>query len=537
MHRFFWVFLALGLFLLYSYLALASAQGQGIFNSPDETANAYFIEVFQESRNLRVNEPLLEAVENQLHPRSVTVREGALVPESFHGLPVIYGLLGWGKAWMYLTALFAVLALLAWRRTIARIFNQQAGDFTALLLAITPAWWYWTSRGLYHNVFFVALLIFAAYFFIAKPISTHFARKEPLIDAAMAGIMLGLALWVRTAEILWVLVMILVLLAAFARKVRKRQVIVFFVAAVIAFLPALAFNQTTYGHPLVSGYTVDSPQLGGGGSEAVGDDTSMLRGVEVLLPFGFHPRVALNNFIQYFLALPSWMTTLTVLTLIWFALGFLREIRTRRETALIILFLGVTGWLAIVYGSWVIHDNPDPNAITIGISYSRYWLPGFVLGSAIGGLGLAALQNKLKSGFSKLPFVIIIFLAVLSFQNVFLTKGDGLVDVGNTLGEYARVKEDVVRRTSKQAVIVVDRGDKIFFPERRVIREFRDDSTLPVLRSLFLRVPLYYYNLTIKTDDLMHQNNVRLKPYGLRLQLKKTYNDSSLYEFVEALPF
>ena len=155
--RILWITLAILFFFLYSYLPFFSPRG--IYNSPDETANVYFATTFREQRSLRVDEPLESISDGRIRPRSITVRDGALVPESFHGLPVMYGIVSMvsDATLPFLTALFAVLAVMAWRHTIARLFGHCAGEFAGLLLFITPAWWYWTNRGLYHNVFFVTL--------------------------------------------------------------------------------------------------------------------------------------------------------------------------------------------------------------------------------------------------------------------------------------------------------------------------------------------------------------------------------------------
>ena len=220
-------------------------------------------------------------------------------------------------------------------------------------------------------------------------------------------------------------------------------------------------------------------------------------------------------------------------SLLWTAFQHLALRRTRAETALLILFFAVTGWLVLVYGSWIVHDNPDPRAITIGISYSRYWLPAFVLASGIIGSALARSMYALRRSPLRFGGIgLMILLAIFSTKTVFFSEGDGLVAVQRTLDGYAAIKKDVLSRTAANAVIVVDRSDKIFFPDRAVITPLRDESTYAALGPLSIRAPLYYYGITLTATDLTYQNKTQLSPLGLRLELISSYGNESLYRFV-----
>ena len=51
-----------------------------IFNQPDESINYAFIREYVLEGNRQIQEPLLDLTENQVHPRSTTVVNGALTP-------------------------------------------------------------------------------------------------------------------------------------------------------------------------------------------------------------------------------------------------------------------------------------------------------------------------------------------------------------------------------------------------------------------------------------------------------------------------
>ncbi|MBI4133781.1 hypothetical protein HY478_04145 [Candidatus Uhrbacteria bacterium] len=570
--------LAIVLFFAYAYLAVRAPQG--VWNSPDEMANAYFTARFAEESVLHTLEPLEGVARGTLHPRSIAVVEEFLVPGGFHGLAVIYGLIAKVTGFGFLdfvTPLVAVLAVCAWRRLIEHLFGDRAGTIAAAVLAVTPAWWYWTNRGLYHNVLFVALLIFAAYFFVVRPLRAHLFQAEnllaiklrrltPLFDPFVAGLALGAAWWVRTAEITWTALGAVLLLICARRAHRWRELFAFVVAVGIAFAPALVLNDALYGSPLRTGYApteviASAVSLRGGGadetisaeiatapsaprddrnnSSAIRDVTNTLQATSyklqaTLFPFGFHPRTALNHFIDYGVRLHWGMTIMLAAALLWCGYEFLRGRSSREHTVLVILFGAVTAWLVSVYGSWVVRDNPDPGAITIGISYSRYWLPAFVLGSGVIGVASAHWTERLRTRVRGVLLAAgLILFAVFSFYIVFLTTGDGLFAVNKTLHGYARVRADVLARTAEESVIVVDRGDKIFFPDRRVITPLRDERTYEVLRALSVRVPLYYYGITMTDEDLKFHNEVKLLPLGVSLELVSTYDGESLYRFKE----
>ena len=253
--RVLWWLFAVVIFFLYSFLAWR--QPAGIFNSPDETANYYFAGRVFEARTLKTFEPLEAIAQGRVHPRAVSVAGSFLVPQSFHGLPVLYGLISRPFGLFlapFLTPLLAVLAVCAWSRIMAHISGENAGRYSAVILSIIPAWWYYANRGLYHNILFTACLIFGAFFLVVKPF--RFKRRILLAttNALASGLCVGIALWVRTAEIMWVAAAIVLLAVMFRKKITKTELLMFFLGAAIGLAPALAINHQLYGHALSIGY-------------------------------------------------------------------------------------------------------------------------------------------------------------------------------------------------------------------------------------------------------------------------------------------
>ena len=61
-----------------------------LYNSPDETANAFFAQTFAKHGRLFISEPLNEVLGDVLYPRSIVAFHGRLLPGSFLGLPVFF---------------------------------------------------------------------------------------------------------------------------------------------------------------------------------------------------------------------------------------------------------------------------------------------------------------------------------------------------------------------------------------------------------------------------------------------------------------
>ncbi|NIS38022.1 hypothetical protein GWN26_03965, partial [Candidatus Saccharibacteria bacterium] len=111
-------------FILFSCLNYTAPQR---FNSPDETANFFFITKFSQEWRLWAYEPANYYLENRVHPRSIQIVDDFLVPGGFLGLPLLYGLIAkviTPGLTIYLTPLFAVLGGLAWFAIVRKYFNK-----------------------------------------------------------------------------------------------------------------------------------------------------------------------------------------------------------------------------------------------------------------------------------------------------------------------------------------------------------------------------------------------------------------------------
>lgn len=498
-----------------------------IFNSPDENANAIFTEVFAHTGTLTVSEPLNVIVGGVLHPRSVVAVGDRLVPGSFLGLPVLYGIVAavvGTNATRFLTPLLAVLAAFAWFALTERLFASRRVAFvSALALLFHPAFWYYAGRSMMHNVPFVCFLIFAAAVFVLRP----FDRWK--IDSFIAGLLLGVALFFRTFEALWILPLVFILFIVCRKKLCSlHEIWIFFVGVLVAMTPLIALNVQLYGGPFLTGYTyraaaatIASPGASDVQTQLTGNSNSLAL---TLLTVKHWLGSTWRNVWAYGVTLFPWLAAASIVG----ALVLLGEKR-RRDWVLVTLVVSVV--LALIYGGWNFNDNPNPNTISIGTSYVRYWLPIFVLSTPLIAESLIWLSHRAraKSAASIILGGLVLLMFGLSVSPVFFAT-DGLEVMRQSLQGFVSDRAQVLAATEPSSVIVVDRDDKILWPERQVIQPLRDDTTYASLPIIAKSAPLYYFGLTLPETDLDYLNQQKLPGLGLQIQAVKTIDTKTLYK-------
>lgn len=531
-------------FVLLAFLGcLAFLRVGGIYVSPDETANAFFAQQFAETGALASFDSLNVDLKDTLHPRSTVSLAGRLVPGSFVGLPVLYGFfIAMTGGWMlpFLTPLIAAVAVFAWYAVVRRLFDREIGLLSALLVAVHPAWWYYSARSLMHNVTFAAFLMFAAYFLVVRPSR---GRTYADLDLVLAGVCTGLALFVRSSEATWLAVAMLAAAVAYrSRTIVWRQVALFAVSAAIALLPMAVINQTTYGSPFATGYTAEVESVEGEPAAEVSDvvaepaASAQYPVSKLFFPFGFSYKDIGKNVLAYGAGLFWWMTALILI-------GFPAAIPTRAlakeqrrpRQAYLAFALAACGYLAVMYGSWTFFDNPDPTQITIGNSHVRYWIPVFVLLTPFAAYAIRWLSRRALTETARRLAVAALVLACLglSVRATFFSPQDGLVYAAEGLEASRDVRARVLDLTEPDAVIVVDRGDKLFFPYRRVRYPLRDEETYALMPRIVLRAPLYYYGITLPQIDVDYLNDVKLGALGLKIEPIETFDIETLYRITK----
>ncbi|MFH1029782.1 MAG: hypothetical protein V1770_00805 [bacterium] len=620
--------IAVGFFFIYSYPRMTLPL---INLSPDENANYYFTKLFAEKNTLMSYEGLNEGIAPIVHPRSINVNiENYLVPGSFLGMLLIYGFLArifGSNIIIYLTPFFACCGALFFYGIIKRIFSWQAAFISSCLMLAHPAFWYYSTRSMFHNVLFMSLVIIGTFFLMSATKTTSrsiaFVQRNPgsnpktlaqsarLVSLILAGLFIGLALIVRTAEAPWVLGMLFLIWLFYFKKIKFFEIILAVAAIILPFILVFHYNQILYENPILTGYAnlhrniedsglvtantvsdttcaqeegvckIEFAEIRDNGAKKVSLSSNnrapvvyfaeIKKKIKNIIKENIPSSFALNlnfvtaagNFKRYYLNFFEWLSLMTLAGIIffiafWIVISIMHIIKTyaklsapknfvdpagvkfvwKAQCIYLLLFTLISLYLIIYYGSWIFHDTPDPNLITIGTSYTRYWLPIYIMGLPFIGFIFSKISDMLKYRLPKFFFLFISSLVLISYSALLVYNApyEGIKTQINGVAEYNYKKEKVLELTEKNAVIIGSYYDKIFFPYRHTItsKMYDDESVKNNLLILFSRAPLYYYSFGLEKDDIDFINRAHLSDYGVKLfDGKNIFNDEWLWKIVK----
>ncbi|TAK04843.1 hypothetical protein EPO33_02500 [Patescibacteria group bacterium] len=432
------------------------------FDWPDETSTAFFARRIAAGEPAAAEDPDINVLERRLHPRSVNVRDGALVPAGFVGLPVLLGTVGrvlGNTATLFVVPLLAAAAGFALYVALRPILSQRHAALSAVLFLFHPATWYFVAFTHLPNVSFVSLLIISA----AGMALARSKKKHALPLLALSGAAAGLAFGIRLSEALWAVPLFAVLL--WANNRRFSALPAWLLGAILAFLPTLLLQQALFGS-LLAGYARFSEAGAALPSESVGGLPAYV------FPFGFHPLRAAARLWDSFLA-PFWWYAVPAVVGAVLALSAAwgdpsRKRRLFARGALVVSGL-VCGYLVLLYGSWQFADPLMLAVNTVGRSYVRYWLP-IALAMSIAAAGaLARLEGFPELRVRVVGRVLLAGMAAASFSLVFFTANESLLPTAYRLMMYRTMAEKAQAFVPEDGIILTQRLDKVFFPERRVI--------------------------------------------------------------------
>lgn len=565
------------------------------WGSPDENANYVFIETYSQTGDFRIFEKHNLYSDEIIRTRSIRSDDGYLKPVSFLGMPIIYGnickVFGL-KVAPFITPFLGSLGVIFFYLLVKEVFGRRNSLISTFLMASFPVYVYYTARSMFHNIPFTVFLIMALYFLVIMN-SEKVRKKETFLNlslsqlrfkykywifAALGGTFLGLALAVRTSEALWLLPMVFIL---WLFNIRKTGITKLFLVAgfcFLALLPVGYWNQILFGSPISGGYPEMNESihsLGSSGGELVSSTFSVQldtfkqvfrQAINTVFYFGFDPERSWETFNDYFVKMFPGLFFFALLGLFLF-LQFWHK-RGKAFWAFLFSYLTVSLILIFYYGSWVFHDNPDATRTTIGNSYTRYWLPVYLGAIPLAsffiiklGRGLFPVEKnrislyrqkntqklqhyldmyKKESRFSLRTSVVVngIRVVVVSvfviFSLVFLLYGseEGLVHGPQRAEAERQMFKEVLRNTEKDAAIITYYHDKTLFPERRVIYGLFDDMNMIERYSRIAEnLPLYYFNFSLRQEDLDYLNSGRLGGFGLEIQeVKQISPDFTLYK-------
>jgi 4-amino-4-deoxy-L-arabinose transferase-like glycosyltransferase len=547
------------------------------WGSPDETANYYFSKKLAEEGELLYFEPATQLSEDLVMPRSMRTDAGLVKPVSFLGIILTYGFLGsifGSQVIPFLTPALASLGIIFFYLLVKRVFrSKRLALISASLLATFPVYIYYTVRSLFHNVLFIVWLLIGAYlislalggkrrqsvwwelknkflsFKINKP------RLKKLLAAFFGGVFIGLAIITRTSELIWLAPAGLILWLFYAKRFGLSRLLLFLAGLFLAFIPMLYWNSVLYDGAWRGGYNEMNNSLAEL-SAATGDTlirplASQLADYKQLAKtvfnnvfyFGFDKEQSILMFERYLVNMFPWLVGLAYLGIVILLAQNLKK--WQKKYLAYLLFLGaVGGILVFYYGSWLFNDNPNPKSFTIGNSYTRYWLPIYLLLIPLAALSierfsasLFSLGKRIKPRLTNIlvagsQAAIVLTIAAVNLNFVLFGSEEGLVYAyHNSLAEQALTRK-VFALTDERGVIITQYYDKFFFPERKIIMgTIPNEQILRAAQGLVREYPVYYYNFYLDEAAVDYLNERKLPDYNLQIKLiSKTNPQFGLYQ-------
>lgn len=536
-----------------SYIYLSQKDNFIKWGSPDETANYTFAKLYAQENKISIFENYNLIANDLIHPRSFRSDNGELKPVSFLGIILIFGQLAKiisVKAMPYFTPLLAAIGLIFYYLLIKKIFGKNIGLISTLILSTFPVYIYYSSRSMFHNILFIVLFLIGLYFSLLmadskeKNENKYFYYLNKFFFPALAGLLIGLAIIVRTSELLWLIPLFLFLWIFNIKKIGFVKLIIFLSFLFLGIIPCLFWNNVLYGSYFNFGY----PELNRTLVSLADNSTGLikisvqekflyykdifLKFVKNIFYFGFSADKSLKMAENYINNIFYWLFGPAVLGFIFYLLNIYKW-KKRHYLYLFSLFF-VSIILIFYYGSWEFYDNPNRNEYTIGNSYTRYWLPIYLGGIPFISMIILKISNFTKNKiFSSLISIILIAgLSAISLSYVLAGSSEGLINSYYRTKELKKDYNKVINLTKKNSVIITRYHDKIFFPERKVIvGQLDDENMINIYAKIAKYLPLYFYNFKYKDKDLPYLNDTILKKTGLKIrEIEKINIDFSLYK-------
>ncbi|MFH0779851.1 MAG: glycosyltransferase family 39 protein [Parcubacteria group bacterium] len=516
--------------LAYPYLYLSLHTGQK-FYSPDETANFVFIKQFITNNRLSINEPLNQLAGNIILPRSVNIIGNNLVPQSFLGMLVIYGLIGkiiGVNAVAFLTPIISLLAALFFYYLVLEIFaNKKTAFFSAILLLINPIFFFTAGKSMLHTNLFLFFLI-AGLLFLFKSL-----RKNKFLNICLSAMFIGLSLTVRTSEIAWIGLFLLVFYLFQRKNYNCKQILtcLFILAVILSGL--LALNYSVYRNIFVSGYTAFE--------SSAAQVNPILNFIKTLfLPFGFDIKSIAVHFYNFFIKYLWFYFIPSLIGLIYLLKQ--KELNIKIKTFICSLST-VSIYLIVFYGSyspWGQSGQPENMYVNVGAPHLRYWLPIFAMLLPLIYVFFEKIIGEVfilqKSAIKNVVLVVfLILVAAFSFNTVFYNQDEGFAKIKNDIADFRPRLNGVKALVPANSVLIApDWADRIFWPEFSVVYSIKDSKIhsgdiFAKIQTLAALRPLYYYSASSAQDiaDL----NLKFNKYDLTLnKISEIFKGEQLYQ-------
>ncbi len=484
--------------------------GYGMYNSPDETANAVVAEQIA-VHSVGTIETATDAEDFLwVHPRSWVGLPGKIVPVGFFGWPVLLALLRrllglWLLPWV--GGLLLVSSIIPFYLSLRKWFGTGASAVGVLIAFSFPTMIVYANRGLFSNGPVLAFGLWTFWLLLRRGERGWNARL-----AFVTGLLAGITLSIRPIEAIWIVPWWAWAWAYHANRetwnARRFRLYVssytFLFGFLLGVVPSMLLAWNAYGSPFVIGYWLRET------SPVVRDAAISASPAAIsLFPFGFHPRNAWWN-VRSFLFWLTWPWVALIVFAVFRRIGSWRKM-TRpfdREHLPVVCAGWTVAWLLFLYGSGLYADHVRVGAVTIGNSFLRYLLPLALLAGWAGAWFVPRMRSP------SMRIALVVGFVLFGGWRAFAADDEGLYFTRRELRRYAHIRQETVALLPADAVVFSARSDKIFFPVFRAVSPLPRKEEIARFAAAS-RVPLALFARPLSQREKDDWMRVGLEPQEL----------------------
>ncbi len=489
---------------------------QGVWMSPDETANSLSAVYFADHGSFLIPSPAIKDLPS-IFPRSFVpiIENGAIAMVGFLGMPLILGLVYkligiYGI--LFFTPLFAMASLWPLWKSLPKGWPNGVKWATLLVWISFPTVIIYANRGAFSNLFLTCLSIWI-WWLMAE---AKGGWKWPVAGAA-----LGLACMTRPSEAVWLipLAIFAILYQLVKNKIKTSNITWLAVSFIFVSGIGAYLGYKTYGQWFISGYQV-RPDFGVTSIQSALDSSvSGQTSISVLkaLPFGIHPKAILWNAYHYLGGI-LWPWLLVVILAGYFA--FKEKFWVKPEKWVAMAFAWTVIWLVAFYGNGVYQDHVGFNVASMGNSYLRYLLPLSVLTAVATGFVIKRLWKYWS--LRLLALAMAVALVVVGQWSALVRDDEGMLANQAELARYAEIRDQARSYLDANTIVLSDRNDKVFFPVFNAASPLPDDKSIQAIKEAG-------YDLALFLPTQKQESEKSWIDRGFRLRLLFTNGNQSLY--------
>jgi len=419
---------------------------------------------------------LPENIRNATVPRDTRSIGDKIVLKGFLGVPFLYSVLisAFGEFYPYVTILLAVLTGFAFFLLVRELFDENIALVSMILYFSFPF-------TIFISIMDVIDLTmpFLLFFFIGLYYFIKIMKTNKTIYYAISGLFFSVALILRYENVILIAPLALVLLINKRKGINVKGVFIALVILLSVVIPILMLNNALYGGYFKTGYKIEFGEFVSYGTTS------------------FFNEQSIGHISLYLLGLYAPYTIIFIIGIMIFFMGYDAK-KNQFDSGFKLIF----GYTILVFLAKIIVSSSYnlygiENAV-LNASFVRYIAPVFFLLFPF----ISYIILKVKD--MRIIAVLLVAIVLLNFNTAIYGSDhmNGVSSQHSALKFWLDELNFVMNSTDERSLIVVNKQDKIFFPERNILlygsieNMSSDDFTDSLISAKRANISIYLFDPT-----------------------------------------